>query len=958
MKYLALIFISLISFLTFAQKYETIRYFNQNNGLNSEIIYNIEEDTNNFFWISTDNGVLKYNGNSFKKFTINNGLPSNDIFKIKIDSKNRIWLTGYYHGLYYIHKDKVFKVKNSDKYNTLEFLYEHRDTVFFKNLYHKNVTFITNSSNVLKSLPINQSKTRLFIFQDQNLEVYSDFNKNSFFIKYNNRRIEVPSGYVYYPNLSSSNPTFVKDDKIINYHSLNRVISNDIIFFRDGKWHKLLDKIVSEKVKILNRDIENSYTFLSISKNKIIVLKNNKQDYNLSKLYSNLPIDLDKIYFTFIDASNNIWVITNANQLIFIPKNYLQISSYNEKSIFGNNPSTIKYGLNYKDKFFLITNDNLFGFFDKKNKKYSIIDTYNNEIPYKLIANDKLLILCTNNSHYYYDNTNFKLLKKLKAKSNKNSKIIDNKLFFSKGGSLNTNDGQILQIKKSIRFKDFLKINDTYYCSNENHIISKSVKENTHKRRALKYINVIEKYNDYIIVGTNSNGLMLLDQNLKTICKIDNSKNICDIKIEKNIVYVLTTNSLYVYQILNNKFILLKVKTNKDGILDSRNKNINTDNNNIYIFSQSGITIIDKRNLAIKSNAKIDFECSEFSTNEDKVVRLKRENNTLNFLFNVNSFENEGNFKKLIRFDSDYFINNPKWEEINNKNFTYKDLNPGYYTLTLKLTSENLLKDEVKEIKFYIEPYFWETKLFYFVVIIVFVSILVFLFLYYKRRVAKKYQLINKMNDLELKALKSQMNPHFVFNTLNGLQSIIFTKSEIEINNYFVKFSRLLRITLEILNKDKVTFNDEINYLKSYVELEQVRKINDFIFTINIESSLDLNKIEVPVMLLQPLVENAIEHGINKINTQGILKINVKYLNHTISVEIEDNGIGIDLDKIKNKKYTNNENSFACNIIKDRIKILNIVSKNKYKIEWFNLNSENKTGTRVVFSIVLNNSKK
>ena len=69
MKYYVSVFLTIWSFLTFGQKYETIRYFNQSNGLNSEIIYNIEEDKNNYFWMSTDNGILKYNGNSFKKFT-------------------------------------------------------------------------------------------------------------------------------------------------------------------------------------------------------------------------------------------------------------------------------------------------------------------------------------------------------------------------------------------------------------------------------------------------------------------------------------------------------------------------------------------------------------------------------------------------------------------------------------------------------------------------------------------------------------------------------------------------------------------------------------------------------------------------------------------------------------------------------------------------------------------------
>jgi hypothetical protein len=228
MKYLALIFISLFSFITFAQKYETIRHFNKYNELNSDIIYNIEEDLNGFFWISTDNGILKYNGNKFKKLTTENGLPSNDIFKINTDSNNRIWLTGYFHGLYYIYNDKVFKIKNSDKYNTLEYLYENKDTVFFKNSNYDNISFVSKS-NILQDIPLNREKTRLMCFKDSNIEVFKNSIKNSFFLIQDDKKITVPNGYIFYPNLSATYPAFVKDNSYTKHHSSNRVINNDII---------------------------------------------------------------------------------------------------------------------------------------------------------------------------------------------------------------------------------------------------------------------------------------------------------------------------------------------------------------------------------------------------------------------------------------------------------------------------------------------------------------------------------------------------------------------------------------------------------------------------------------------------------------------------------------------------------------------------------------------------------
>ena len=955
MKYFFLVFFASLNFLIYSQKYKTIRYFNQNIDLNSEIVYNIEEDLNNYFWMSTDNGIFKYNGNSFKKFTIKNGLPSNDIFKIKIDSRNRIWLTGYYYGLYYIYKDKVVKVKNSEKYTTLEYLYENKDTVFFKNHYFVNIKYVTKK-NKLESLPLNLNRVRMMTYNDKGIEVYRNAKTWNYFVIYNNRRINVPKGYVFYPNLSSTVPTFVKDYSLMKYHSLNRIISNDIIFLKDGKWNKFLKTKEFEKIKILSRDFDNNYTYVYDSKNKIIVLKDNIYNPRLTKLYSSLPIDKDKIYFTFIDKSKNIWVITNDNQLVFVPNNYDQISSYNSEFIFKNKFSSIKYGIKYKDKFFLITNNNEFGFFDLNNK-FSVIDIFKNEALYKIIVNNEKLILCTNKSHYYYDINSYSLIKKFKSPANKNSKIIDNELIYSKGASLNINDSVILSIKNSIRFKDFVKINDKFYCSNEDFIISKSIYDKFHTKREIKYVNVIEKYNDLILVGTNSNGLFLLNSKLETVQKVNNNKNIIDIKVEKNIIYVLTTNSLHVYEIVKNKLALLKVKSSKDGIHESRNKNINIDSKFIYIYSQYGITKIKKINIKTKSEAEIDFECLEFPTYTDKTIKLNRKTNTLNFLFNVNTFENEKNFKKFIRLENDNSFIKHKWEELSNKSFTYKDLKPGHYKLTLKLTSENLYKDQIKEINFYIEPYFWETTLFSFIVTALIILIIALLYLYFKNKANKRYYLQNKINYLELKALKSQMNPHFMFNTLNGLQSVIFTKNDKEINNYFVKFSRLLRITLEVLNKEKVTLKDEINYLQSYLELEQIRKINNLVCTINIDDNLDLEGIEIPVMLLQPLLENAIEHGYSNLNKTSNLIINVKKIINTLIIEIEDDGIGVDLDKINNKEYLIKNNSFACNNIKDRIKVLNYFSKNKYKIEWFNLNNENKTGTKVIFSINLTNGK-
>lgn len=182
--------------------------------------------------------------------------------------------------------------------------------------------------------------------------------------------------------------------------------------------------------------------------------------------------------------------------------------------------------------------------------------------------------------------------------------------------------------------------------------------------------------------------------------------------------------------------------------------------------------------------------------------------------------------------------------------------------------------------------------------------------------------------ELESRTLRSNMNPHFIYNALNGVQSVMILKGELESNRYIGMLSNLLRFTLEMSSKEKINLKEELHYIESYLGLQKMRLNHKMTFSIETKLSKPLITYSLPPMLLQPLVENSILHGVSSLkNETGIIKVKVWDCATFLNLSVEDNGIGIEASKKlkqKNKKMTK---SFAMQILKERIDIYNYFEK-------------------------------
>jgi ligand-binding sensor domain-containing protein len=337
-------------------------------------------------------------------------------------------------------------------------------------------------------------------------------------------------------------------------------------------------------------------------------------------------------------------------------------------------------------------------------------------------------------------------------------------------------------------------------------------------------------------------------------------------------------------------------------------------------------------------------------TNSDKQLQLSADKNNMAFQFRSVDLDNPEAIVYRYKFDKNNWSPWTKESKI-----TFGDLDYGDHTFLAQSRNKDWLKSDPIDFKFHvIQPFYkktWVRNVFWTVLGLIAFAIVL---LYIKRVKAKnraireRLQLENHMLSLEQKALRLQMNPHFIFNVLNGIKGMSrndITKMDKTINTFAV----LLRETLTNSRKDTITLAQEIKTLKNYVEVELLMANKDFSYKIELNSDLDPEEVLIPPMLIQPFVENAIRHGIMPLQRPGELKIHFTTDTNFLYATITDNGIGIHQSQ-QNKIKTDHQ-SMALEVTKERIESL--AGSNTLKIEEVSEKDHTLAGTKISFKIPL-----
>ena len=233
-------------------------------------------------------------------------------------------------------------------------------------------------------------------------------------------------------------------------------------------------------------------------------------------------------------------------------------------------------------------------------------------------------------------------------------------------------------------------------------------------------------------------------------------------------------------------------------------------------------------------------------------------------------------------------------------------------------------------------------------ILIVSLLILFIIMLYWKWRVRQRFrkeEQKRRLRELELTAIRSQMNPHFLFNSLNSVQNLVQQNKGREAHLYLADFAGLIRKVLQNSEKEEVSLAEELEMVKQYLSLEKLRF--DFDYSFFVDKRIDANNTMIPSMLLQPFAENAVIHGLQNKTGNRQLKIEVTREEAGIKISIEDNGIGREAAK----EISRTKNGKGSKLMKERLEILQQKQGEDYHLEIIDVNKDGETGTRVVIYI-------
>ncbi|MFD0863221.1 two-component regulator propeller domain-containing protein [Sungkyunkwania multivorans] len=338
-------------------------------------------------------------------------------------------------------------------------------------------------------------------------------------------------------------------------------------------------------------------------------------------------------------------------------------------------------------------------------------------------------------------------------------------------------------------------------------------------------------------------------------------------------------------------------------------------------------------------------------TNSEKVVQLNPSQKQVTFAFKTIDINNPSEVQYRFRLNKGEWS---PWSFESRQNFA--GLAYGAHNFTVQSRNRRWEQSDPIAFNFFIQRPFYKKFWFQASVFLAILATMAILALRYLRRVKKRnreererLQMQNHLLSLEQKALRLQMNPHFIFNVLNGIKAM-GTSNPGKMNTTINTFATLLRETLNNSRQDHITLDQEVQTLKKYIEVEQLMATKPFTYDIKVDSDLDKEEILIPPMLIQPFVENAIRHGILKGTRKG--KLNIYFSTNGgdfLHCSVIDNGMGI-FQSQKTKTNTDHQ-SMALTVTTERIESL--TGKDTLKIKELQTEKGTVTGTEISFKIPL-----
>lgn len=331
-------------------------------------------------------------------------------------------------------------------------------------------------------------------------------------------------------------------------------------------------------------------------------------------------------------------------------------------------------------------------------------------------------------------------------------------------------------------------------------------------------------------------------------------------------------------------------------------------------FPVSPPVMQDRSSELLLEEAIVDYE--ETTYFPGTWLRIPNNRNNLTLRCSIIDFD-KSNHQFAWRFKGA-----PKWNALGDqRSISLNNLPPGNYSIEVKASGQPGVEKTIL-FSFLIRPPVWKRAWFIVLAVLVLGSLAYFI---YRRRIStirQRAEIDRQLSQTEMKALQAQMNPHFIFNSLNSIREMILNNENREASHYLSKFAHLMRITLDQSGQHLVSLRNTIDYLQRYLEMEQIR--NSLLsFGIHVGADIDQDEILVPPMLIQPFIENGLWHGVAAHNKTIHIDVHFRKENNCLFCTVEDNGIGLNQSEKNRSESAVRRKSHGIINIKKRIQLLN-----------------------------------
>jgi len=949
-------------------------------GLPGPNVYYALQDSKGYIWLATDRGVSRFNGYEFETFDSDDGLPDNTVFEIFEDHLGRIWFAPFNLELAYYENGKIYTYKHNDvildhaqAYDVASFIHVTKEKKLYLGVYQKGVLCIDSLGQVE-------------VFKNENQE-------------YKSMSVAFTIDGTTYPS------SFTSSDNGMNG------IETITIGTGTTRKHRPIDINLSPRPVIANLNDKLIFggrlDLLSWQQDQITLKAFNEWVLNLyvdkaGDLWVSLRNDgllrfpkgdlkrKPKLYFpgttvTYIleDHEGGMWFCTEGSGLYYTAT--LAINQYGEGTEQASkNINTLAIGRENElffgsndGKLDHITGDSIHTYLispgDPRQPEY-IRNIYYDEEENKLefISAGMLTIMDLNLTPPVYNSPiplirGFPFLFKDSESriwlGNKREILGLNPLYepqqvlkFEEKHSVSSN--RLGALDKDAKGNLLVGTYAGFYMAEDG-----VLKHQGHRNAFFNSrITAILSTQNGIYIGSRSQGLALWRGN--TIKVLDKSNGLQSSQINaiaqdaEGRIWLASNTGLDQVSIDATQNWEVKHYGPEHGIPSKEINCLLVHEGIIWMGTTSGLLCFDMNQY--RTNTKPPpIHISSISVNQHDTVLMEHydlgyEKNYINIEFLGIAFRHGSKLRYKYKMKGV----DKKWLYTEERNVQYPTLPKGDYFFEVVAENEwGVPSTSPASFSFHISPPWWETLLARSIMIILLVAAITLFFVMrlsaVKKREKERSAVSNEISEMKLKLLRAQMNPHFTFNTINSILDYISKNDRKNARSYLSKFALLLRYILESSDKALNTLAEEIRALELYMQLEQFRFGENLQYKISIANNVIPEFDRIPTMLIQPLIENAILHGIMPKKEPGTVHLKIDKDKNHITVEVEDDGVG---RAHNGNNSSNGHKSMSTGIVKDRLRLLNRSKNTSVHFKTTDLKDANgqPSGTRVQLQIAAN----